>query len=492
MLNDLFGKNFKLAWLLIVIAEALSFWSHQITWLNHLIFLVILLAVLILSLKNLAWGFYVLLAELFIGSKGYLFFLTVGNFRISIRIGIFLVIMAVWFYQLLRYKDKVNQFFTKANQFFYYYLTLALFLLIGAVNGLAHQSIGNVFFDFNGWLYFLLTPVFFAVFSQKEIIGKALSILFAAVSYLSLKTLVLLVIFSRQLAWPLETIYRWVRDSGVGEITWAGVNFYRIFFQAHLYVLIGFLLSISLLLFAKRLAFARFEKRWLFLTMILSSTAVLASLSRSFWLGGLAALAIALAIYFWQARPGLLKLGLILLALIVLFFLENNFLKLISGSFENNLIAKRFAAPTEEAAASSRISQLKPLWRSVQNNLLLGSGFGQTVTYQSDDPRIRKASPDGWYATYAFEWGYLDIWLKIGLFGLLAYLALLLQTAYQAWLLFKQSDFLPLILGLILGLAGAVVTSIFSPYLNHPLGIGWLMLVSAVIFSLNVYEKQKN
>lgn len=491
MLNNLFGRNFKLAFLLIIIAEALSFWSHQLSWLNQSIFIVILLAVLILSLKRLAWGFYVLLAELFIGSKGYLFFWQTDSFRISIRIGIFLVMMAAWLYQLLKNKKGVGQFFSKENQFFYYYLTLVLFLLIGLVNGLAYQSFTNTFFDFNGWLYFALTPVFFAVFCQKEIISKSLSILLAAVSYLSLKTLVLLVIFSRQLALPLEIIYRWVRESGVGEITWAGVNFYRIFFQAHVYVLIGFLLSASFLLFARKLSFGKGEKRWLYLTMILSSTAVLASLSRSFWLGGLAALAIALGVYLWQEKPGLFKFGQVLLLLIVLFFLESGFLKLISGSFENNLIAKRFEAPTEEAAASSRISQLKPLWRAVKNNLLLGAGFGQIVTYQSADPRIRKASPDGWYTTYAFEWGYLDIWLKIGLFGLLSYLALLFKVAYEAFLLFRKNQLWPLILGLILSLFGLAVTSIFSPYLNHPLGIGWLMLTSAMIFSLPSYEQQK-
>ena len=77
----------------------------------------------------------------------------------------------------------------------------------------------------------------------------------------------------------------------------------------------------------------------------------------------------------------------------------------------------------------------------------------------------------------------MDIWLKIGLLGLLSYLALLAKVFWEGKKFLKSTDELAaIVLGLLLGLAAVVITSIFSPYLNHPLGIGYLMLVSAILF----------
>jgi O-antigen ligase len=94
-------------------------------------------------------------------------------------------------------------------------------------------------------------------------------------------------------------------------------------------------------------------------------------------------------------------------------------------------------------------------------------------------------SPDGTYTTYAFEWGWLDTWLKIGLLGLLAYIILILRVSLQAFRSLKspaeayekhkyQNT------GIIIGLLSICVVSVFSPYMNHPLGIGYLIL--ALVF----------
>ena len=86
----------------------------------------------------------------------------------------------------------------------------------------------------------------------------------------------------------------------------------------------------------------------------------------------------------------------------------------------------------------------------------------------SNDPRIRAEFPDGRYTTSAFEWGYLDIWLKIGLLGLLAYLILIVKIARES----LKAGLLGEIL--FIALTALVITHTFSPYLNHPLGIGFI------------------
>jgi len=147
------------------------------------------------------------------------------------------------------------------------------------------------------------------------------------------------------------------------------------------------------------------------------------------------------------------------------------------------MLAERTLSASE-AAAQSRWNLLSPLWQKIKHNFFLGAGFGKTVTYQSQDPRQLSRGQKGFYTTYAFEWGYLDIWLKLGFLGLVAYLILIYKTWHFGWQKFKlltlDRQKKSLILGLLLGIIVVAVTSIFSPYLNHPLGIGYLILVSAI------------
>jgi len=134
----------------------------------------------------------------------------------------------------------------------------------------------------------------------------------------------------------------------------------------------------------------------------------------------------------------------------------------------------------QEAALSSRWSLLPVLSREVVKEPFLGQGFGATVTYISSDPRILANNPSGQYTTAALEWGYLDIALKIGILGLLAYLLLLTKIIYQG-IASNQSKHRYLDLGLSMGVFFLAVTHIFTPYLNHPLGIGFLIVSSCLI-----------
>ena len=152
---------------------------------------------------------------------------------------------------------------------------------------------------------------------------------------------------------------------------------------------------------------------------------------------------------------------------------------LIASSSAKALIKDgRFANLESESAGISRLNQLQPLLYNISQQALFGYGFGKELTYQSSDPRILKTHPDGIYTTYAFEWGYLDIALKLGVIGLLVYLALIGMLFYLGILNLKSNI---LNLGLLTGLLALCVTNIFSPYLNHPLGIGYIMLISAIL-----------
>ena len=474
------GKNFKLAFLVLVIFDLLSFWAHQFSFLNWLLFGLICLITLFLAVSKLEYAFYVLLLELFVGSKGYLLFGEIGDGRISLRVGIFIAIFLGWLIQLLMGKGR--EFFAR-KEWLLPHLVLAVFFVLGLVSGVLNNSLGELFFDANGWLYFLLVPVFFSVIRERKILDNIFSMLLAAGGFLSLKTLAVYLIFVHQI-WPfqLPVIYRWLRESGVGEITFLSENYVRVFFQAQFYVLAGFLAAIVLLALDPK---GKVNQRWLWGLIFLQSLALIISLSRSFWLGALAGFALLLVLLFFKYHWKFVSLLKGFLALAAMLVLNLGFLSAVTLNFYPEVLTGRFVDPASEAASASRLNQLKPLWQAIQNDWFLGAGFGKEVSYLTRDPRLVRQLSGGYYTTYAFDWGYLDIWLKIGLLGLLAYFWLMVKIIRQSF----RAEALGAILMIVL--AAVAVTHVFSPYLNHPLGIGLIMLFSATLAFLEKFYGTK-
>ncbi len=492
---------FKNTFLLIFLTELLSLFAFLLPDFNSIAFLLILLLILILSIIKLDYGIYAALAELFIGSKGYLFAFSFGNREISIRIGIWLVVLSVWLIgavvKFIRNRNQKREhlfsFFVKQT-FLPYFIILFLFIAWGLVNGfLSHNSFNNIFFDFNGWLYFAYIFPLYSIFKNNP--GKQLKIIgnifLSASLWLSIKTFILLFIFSHNSGALAETIYHWVRDTGVGEITYVQGGFYRVFFQSHIYILIAFfvILLFALVTFKKN---TLLNKAFIlnFILLIIFLTVNILSYSRSNWIG----LVFGLLIFFFFIfkKYGLKK---IFDAILVLFFAAVLSLGLLvcivrfpfpspTGGFSaTSLLSKRATQISGEAGLSSRWSLYPELWQKISSSPALGHGFGTTLTYISSDPRVLEANPEGEYTTYAFEWGWLDIWLKLGIFGLAIYIALIIKIISIG--LSESGENQILKNGLAIGLAAVAVVSFFSPYLNHPLGIGYVLLTAMALTSAN-------
>ena len=127
-----------------------------------------------------------------------------------------------------------------------------------------------------------------------------------------------------------------------------------------------------------------------------------------------------------------------------------------------------------EEAANSRLLLLPHMLDSIKESPILGHGFGKELTYITTDPTLK-----GELTTYAFELGWLDQMVKAGIVLVWLLLIWILRIYYLS---FKQLQDKPVIvLGIISGLTALVIIHFFSPYLNHPLGLGFLMLSSIII-----------
>jgi len=489
-------QDLKLILFLIAIflaVELISLSGYFWPGINQAAFFILALFALVITIYRPEYGLILVLSELVIGSKGYLFYFPLESGQlISIRIVIWAIFMLVFFsefiFQLIKQK-KDSVYLKNILQFKFIkpYALLFVTILLGLISALIYQNdILNIFLDINGWLYFLLL---FSLIALKLDFVKILKFLLAATIWVSLKTLILLFIFSYNFSLAVP-VYAWLRKTLVGEMTLLGA-WNRVFIQSQIFPIIAYFYFLFLAVDYNRFKdlFKREKLISLFLLALFFSTIVI-SLSRSFWVGILISGFLALLYLIFKSRPYNYKIifkvfsvGIVSIILgMILIFIS------ISPGASKQLerqLAQRVQSQ-DEAAVVSRWALLPKIMAEIKLNPITGQGFGATATYISADPRVLAKNPSGVYTTYAFEWGYLDIWLKTGLIGLAAYLWLLFLLIKEGIRLDnKKGGYL--YLGLSVGLVFLVATHIFTPYLNHPLGIGFILLCSCLISQDRVY-----
>jgi len=478
------NRQHILAYLVGFIAiELFSYLALAHSSLNLLIFILLSVFCLVISIYSLEYGLLIALAELFIGSMGHLFIFPLGASFLSIRMAFWAIILIVFtvkfIYQL--FKDKKDSKYLNLLKNFSagkYFAILAFFVLVGFINAyLRHHAFALIFDDFNSWLYWLLLlPAVVIYGSKDEKAFQNLKILFlAAATWTSIKTLFLLFVFTHNLSFAPD-IYNWLRRTLTGEITPTLSGWPRIFIQGQIYSGVALFLIFWTSL-KKQKNIGEFILAGIF------ASAVLISFSRSFWVGLITALLFSF-ILIWRLysfRKAIIS-GLWFIASIIfgfaIIYLVAIFPYPNPGKFSADFLDR--VSNSNESAVTSRWSLLPVLGRAIIKEPFLGQGFGATITYHSSDPRVLQNNPDGQYTTYAFEWGYLDLWLKIGLFGLLAYLLLMLYLIKKSIVLGQKNDNL-----LLLGIGSSIIflaaTNFFTPYLNHPLGMGILILGACLI-----------
>lgn len=461
---------------MILLLEVLSVLVVFFPTTNSIVAMLLAVACVVVTLFCPEYGLAILSGELLIGSKGGLFRFggdAQNNGGIPIRILLFSSVLLGWLIWSIRYRTWKNwPAFLKGRRF---YAGLALVLAWAFIRGLSRQN-PFLFGDANSWgMWLLLLPVIDIVSERREELRRILvPTVLAALLWLPIKTLLVFYLFSHAFH-PvfLEGLYLWIRRTGVGEVTRASGTTFRVFFQSHIYAL-----GVVFALWCKQVTVLKLtRKEWALL--VLSLAEILVSLSRSFWLG-LAAGGLLLLIWFlvfhryaWRRVFATGIASSVLAVLLVVFLL---WIPLPPGEGSlTSLVRTRIDAG--EDAATSRWQLLPVLWRGIGTAPLFGSGFGATLTYESHDPRIVQAT-GGTYTTYAFEWGWLDLWYKFGLIGALFLVILLIRLGYCAWCIDRSSW---VTWAILIGLVTITTVHFFTPYLNHPLGIGALLALEGLL-----------
>jgi len=452
--------------------QFLSLLGRSWPGLQEIIFILIIIATIIFSWRKVEYGFLFLLFEFLAGHEGHCF-----SFNgISLRLSLFLVIMLVWFLKKMTLR---KSFFKKLRSLIPLEKSPLSFALLAFLFVIIFSLCRGWFINskFLALKDFLNYSYFFLIFPLSEIIGKRFfqkrsqQIIQAGIIGISFLTIIVLFLFATGIVSVHDQFYWWWRQTVFGKATSAGNNFFRIVSSAHLLILPLFLILLSLV--AHR--FTR-KKSVIFLA-VLASLAFLINFSRAYFLGlffGLIFLAQGLKFKKWIA---------FFLIVVIFLIAEFGVLNFLINQNSNMLYLrqrmKSITSPEDELSASTRLNILPRLLEKIKEKPIFGYGLGSTISYLN--PLSQKQD-----ITFHIDWGYLEIWLELGLLGLILYLFILAIIFYQGRQLFKKAQGnirrQRLLVGLGAGLLSLVIATITGPYLFHVLGIFYLISV-IVIFN---------
>lgn len=458
--------------------------------------------------KRLEWGLAIVLFEIVVGAHGHLVSTGVYGIPVSLRMVIFMAVMGGWFVGLLQKKWAPRFVIARDLPF------LALFVAVvyGVVRGLVlGQGTMALIDDANSYVTLAyILPLASIVWTQDNR-RLFLTTLFTGTLWVSLFTFALTFIFTHISQSHIWDMYVLVRDTRMFEITllsspgWlansliGGDWYFRVFSQAQIFAPL-FLFVLASAVFFLRLGKKERVPVWIWVWCTCFFGAFLQSLSRSFFVGFVAGAVTLFGFWLLGGRESWRTWGVIArrkTALVASFLVAGATLwVLISFPFparpdlSNSPFYRGDQDNTRALAVSSRWNMLDPMLGAIDEAPILGKGFGKELSYISDDPRIREMTGGtGELTTYRFEWGFLDVWIKMGLFGLMAYVwifgAMITQVLKNIrtqgmWSLSAVRERW-LEIGLASGAVMLYATHMFTPYLNHPIGLFFILFVAYMI-----------
>lgn len=443
--------------------------------------------------KNPPLALSILLLELLTGSKGYLLSIQFGPSQISLRIVLFAAFFIGWAANVV--KNRAWQGSASLLTGRWHYAALLALVVFAFNNGILNGDREFLYADANAWLDLaLLVPVLDIARRYPSELRKTVpQVASIGLFWVAVKTFAVEYVSAHGLD-AGRYVYLWIRKTGVGEVTRVTGNAWRVFFQSHIYFIAAWLLAAAWTVFAEKGSSTPLRSAqddggrpirsawWL---MAVSVFIVGISLSRSFWLGTAAGVLVLAAFGYRSLSLKGVRLvftssavGLAMIVAALMFPLPP-----VSFVSLGDVLANR--SDMGEAAAVSRWQLLPKLWERIKDRPIMGSGFGATVTYESKDPRvIERTGGTGLYRTYAFEWGWLDFWLKFGILGIPLMLWVVVWLGWRVWRLDEPRW---LRVGAVSSLAALAVLHFFTPYLNHPLGFAFILLGEGLITSSKKY-----
>lgn len=390
----------------------------------------------------------IIVIELVLGGSGRL--ITIGPY-VSIRYILFFVaiIYLLFKYVSRRFRIKKNVFYIDILLFMY---VIIFSIGIGLMCG---YEINNVLISSKGYLYILMYIPFSIIIDNK---GKSKQIyrLFINCSViLALITLTIFVFFYFD-----DAVYPFLspilRKFDYGYIALRG-GLPAVFMKTSPFMAITFIIVL--------INFVNIEKEKniynIFKLMILL-LGIFATMSMGIWIATFIGVIIAIVLFSGKKKiMGIATIGL--LVVISLLFLS----EYITVSLANRL-------SSTDSSFIIKFDQLLTLFRLWLEKPMFGYGLGLEITFQTE--LVSRTMVN-------FELFWIQILVNMGLIGLVVFLRMFTKPIYYTKKLSEEISFEESIQlkSLIIGLIVLSVISSVNPFLNNPIGIGYLIIVMSTV-----------
>lgn len=434
--------------------------------------LVMYTALLYFQHPKFAW--YMVLGELVLGGSGHLLELWTLSLR-TLMVYTFLFLWAVHSLAVKEYRYRLRI----PHWLFYSIAPLFLFVIISGINGIIqHHPIANIIRDMIPFTYlFLLLPAYhlFDIHNNVHPPRYLIALLIGGILGTALYSLILFFLFSFGIEHLHDPFYNWIRDVGAGKITDMGTGFFRVVFPEHLLLPVAVLVTSSLLLNKHK----KHHHIW-YVTLAAALLVLVLNFSRAYLLGILVGFIVLL--YRHNVKRWIQVAFLNLVLFLGIFFT----LHLIGSGGQSlglsllGIRTQSFIQPQIEESTYTRMSLLSPIITMTQNAPLLGQGLGASLTFYNP-------ISNAYVTTTQFDWGYLELWAELGIFGLLNIILLLLCITIETIIHIRRcNDFYDLHVGILAAIVALSVIAIFAPVFSHVLGIVLIVCFLALIAKSSV------
>lgn len=398
---------------------------------------------------------YIIIIELVLGGSGRL--LSVGSF-ITLRYVLYFA--ALCYYGMVKVfkigeKDK-NIFYDVVYIFFF-------FFIISLINGLLKgHPISLIITSSKGFLYLLMIfPLTFFIDDSKKV-DNVVKIFTSSCVVLAVLSIFMFIIFSL-----IPSSYNSINplllklDYGFLSIRYGLPS---IFFKTSPYVAIAFIIELFIYsnIKEKRNVHSLIKIFILFLGCVITMTI-------GIWIAVI--FGVFLTVVFSKGKQKkVLIMIIIFTGLVVLFFFSEYIIQTIFNRVNIN-----------DRSFIIKFNQLSTLLEVWKNNIIFGSGFGKSIVFNiGQDVRQMEI----------FELFWIGLLVNMGIAGLLSFVYMILKVMIKAYQLSTETIYYHSILikALIIGLVQMCIISSVNPFLNNPIGIGYLLIV---MLSVNAHYNNK-
>jgi O-antigen ligase len=131
---------------------------------------------------------------------------------------------------------------------------------------------------------------------------------------------------------------------------------------------------------------------------------------------------------------------------------------------------KAIAAWVQIESDDIRTERLHAVYKQIKDNWVLGSGFGQELKVRNYGGKI--------------EYTYLDVLSKMGVFGFMSFLLVLLMPFLLVYRKYKGGVYSSIMGVMLCVMICIYIASIFNPFITSPIGFSLLAVTAALIYAL--------